>query len=137
MNFEEEAPKEKPELEMSLSFHLINPKMSIEQQNEIFNRHQVAFKDYDRDPYQMLFDQRLCFRIDDNIVESKIAIPHILSILSFDRELTKTGLASIYNVNLVPMNEAHHNISKIPKSNRFLILIVFPNLRIRIEIKLF
>lgn len=89
--------------------------MSPGERNYIFNQNLVAFGDYDRDPYQMLFDQRLCFRIEDNIVQSKIAIPHLLSILAFDRELTKTGLRSISNVNLVPLNTANKNISKLPK----------------------
>ena len=119
----EEDNIDKKELEMSLCNHLFKEGLSEEERHIIFNKHLVTFKDFDRDPYSKLFNPQLCFRIEDNIVMSQIAIPQIISLLAFNKEISNNALSSIMKTNFLPLNQSNNLISKIPPSKYYLILI--------------
>ena len=104
------------ELEMSLCNHLINKEHSEQEKHEIFEENQINFESFDKDPYSVLFDQNLCFRIEDNIVDSKIAIPQVISLLAFNKDISKQGLGAIVNTNFGGLNDKSQNISKSPES---------------------
>ena len=107
----------KQELEMSFCRQLIKDQMSVEEKHRIFNENMIDFSVFDANPYEALFSENLCFRIEDNIVESRVAIPQIISLLAFNKELSHNGLSTIFDTQFMPINHSTRALSKIPYSN--------------------
>lgn len=105
-----------PQLELSLCKHLINEKLTLEEKHALFNEHQIDFSKFDTSPYRILLNENLCFRIEEDIVESRIAIPQIISLLAFNKEISRNGLAKILETQFLPLNHTTRAISKIPES---------------------
>lgn len=104
------------ELELSFCKKLIKDDMSQEEKHRIFNENLIDFKTFDSNPYEALFSDNLCFRIEDNIVESRVAIPQIISLLAFNKELSQNGLSTIFETQFMPINNSTRALSKIPYS---------------------
>lgn len=91
--------------------------MSSEEKHRIFNEHKIKFENFDSNPYNVLFSDNLSFRIKEEIVESKIAIPQIISLLAFNKEISQDGLGTILDTKFLPLNNSTRSLSKIPQSN--------------------
>lgn len=113
----EGAKQAMPELELSLCKHLFGDQMSAEEKHAIFDQNLIAFEKFDVDPYKVLLNENLCFRIESEIVESRIAIPQIISLLAFNKEISQKGLVKVLETKFMPLNQATRAISKIPPSN--------------------
>ena len=90
--------------------------MTNEEINNIFNKHIIDYKSYDKDPYKILFNPNLCFRNEDQFVQGRIFIPCILSQLLFNKEVSANGLKQILDTKFLPLNSSNEKISKIDKS---------------------
>jgi hypothetical protein len=104
------------ELELSFCRTLIKEDMTQEEKHRIFNENLIDFSTFDSNPYEALFSEDLCFRIEDNIVESRVAIPQIISLLAFNKELSQNGLSTIFETKFMPINNSTRAVSKIPYS---------------------
>lgn len=118
MNKNEEIIEPEPEQELELSFckNLITDDMSSEEKHKIFDKHKIKFEHFDKNPYNTLFNDNLSFRIKEEIVESRIAIPQIISLLAFNKEISQNGLGTILETEFLPLNNSTRSLSKIPPS---------------------
>jgi hypothetical protein len=88
----------------------------MDERHQIFNDNMVSYSHFDSNPYNLLLNENLCFRIEENIVESRIAIPQVISLLAFNKEISRKGLSKILDTQFMPLNHANRAISKIPHS---------------------
>jgi len=106
---------------LSLCKHLFKDDFSLEERHRVFDENMVCYSQFDANPYNLLLNEKLCFRIEENIVESQIAIPQIISLLAFNKEISQDGLSTILDTQFMPLNQATQNISKIPHSKLIMI----------------
>lgn len=79
---------------MSLCGKLILPDMEEERIMELFERHRVTYDEFLSNP-NLLYDPSLLFRIDDRLVEFRVAAPFIFSVLAFNKRMDIDMLARI------------------------------------------
>lgn len=79
---------------MSLCGSLLLNDMEEAQIMELFQRHQVTYDEFSTNP-SLLYDPSLLFRIDNRLVELRVAIPFILSALAFNQRMDIDLLARI------------------------------------------
>lgn len=79
---------------MSLCGNLIRADMDEDRIMELFERHKVTYEEFSSNP-NLLNDPSLLFRIDDRLVELKVAAPFIFSVLAFNMRMDMDMLARI------------------------------------------
>eukprot|EP00177_Eucheuma_denticulatum_P006971 GFKZ01012679.1.p1 GENE.GFKZ01012679.1~~GFKZ01012679.1.p1 ORF type:complete len:887 (-),score=100.77 GFKZ01012679.1:971-3631(-) len=79
---------------MSLCGSLIGADMDEDRIMELFERHKVTYEEFSSNP-NLLNDPSLLFRIDDRLVELKVAAPFIFSVLAFNMRMDMDMLARI------------------------------------------
>lgn len=81
-------------MDMSLCGALIQPEMEDLQIEELFERHRVSFEEFLVSP-MVLYEPSLLFRIDNRLVELRVAVPFIFSMLAFNERMDIDSLARI------------------------------------------
>lgn len=101
---------------MSLCGSLLSNDMEEAQIMELFQRHQVTYDEFSVNP-SLLYDPSLLFRIDNRLVELRVAVPFILSALAFSQRMDIDLLARI----TVPESKSESEAPKSPPtpSRRF------------------
>lgn len=79
---------------MSLCGKLVKTGMEEDHIMELFERHLVTYEEFAGNP-SLLYDPRLLFRIDDRLVELRVAAPFIFSVLAFNARMDIDELARI------------------------------------------
>lgn len=81
-------------MSMSLCGSLLSDDMDEAQIMELFQRHQISFEEFIASP-NTLHDPSLLFRIDNRLVELRVAVPFIFAALSFNKKLDIDLLAKL------------------------------------------
>lgn len=81
-------------ISMSLCGSLISQGMQEEQIMELFERHLVSYEEFSRRP-TLLHESELLFRVDNRLVEFRVAAPFIFSILAFNQRMDIDALARL------------------------------------------
>lgn len=81
-------------LTLSLCGDLVTPSMEEEQILELFERHRVPFSDFEVNP-SMLFDSALLFRVDNRLVEFRVAAPLLFAALAYNERMDVDTLAEL------------------------------------------
>lgn len=71
---------------MSLCGNLIAPEMQEDNIVELFERHRLSFNDISSNP-NVVFDPNILFRVDNRIVDFRVAAPFLCAALAFNRRL--------------------------------------------------
>lgn len=79
---------------MSICSELLKPEMEEQQIMEIFERHQVTYDEFAKNP-NLLHDPSLLFRVDHRLVEFRVAAPFIFSVLAFNERMDIDLLARL------------------------------------------
>lgn len=82
-------------IELSLSAHLINQTMDGHEVLRIFSQHLINFTMFDKDPYQILNNEKLLIRVGRKIYDRNIGFPQIISLLAFNSEMTPLTVSNI------------------------------------------
>lgn len=81
-------------LELSLCGELLTADMAEEQILELFERHRVPFDDFAVNP-NLLFDSSLRFRMENRIVELRVAAPLVFAALAYNERMDVDDLAQL------------------------------------------
>lgn len=55
--------------------------------DEIFDKYKITYDEYEKDPIKILSNPNLMARVDNKILDWKVAIPLIISLLAFSKVL--------------------------------------------------
>lgn len=103
---DEDATSREGVLDMSLCGGLIKPDMEEFQILELFERHRVSHSEFTTNP-RLLYDPSLLFRIDNRLVELRVAVPFIFSALAFNEKM---------DIDLLDRTTASEEKVEVPKS---------------------
>lgn len=105
---EEGIENEASEVSMSLCGGLLQTGMTEDEIMEVFEAHRVVSSDFAENP-KILFDPAMLFRIEDRLVELRIAAPFVMSRLAFNTHV---------NIDWLSRKMAGPSSGDEPKSSR-------------------
>lgn len=109
---------EDKQIELSLCAHLIKIDMDPHIINEIFNRHNVSFSTFCKSPHLILNHKNLVIRVENKIYEGNVALPQILSVLAFNKELSPNTLTNLAKE--ITKKHAYINLQYLPSKKKIM-----------------
>lgn len=101
----ERLPLQEGLMSMSMCGSLLHDEMEEAQIMELFQRHQVSFEEFAGNP-NILHEPSLLFRIDNRLVELRVALPFIFAALAFNEKLDIDFLAKLTTPDLKEVDKA-------------------------------
>lgn len=91
----EDEIEEDSQILLSLSGNKINGDMDDEQILKQFNKYIINFEEFKEDPYKFITNKDLLIKVHDNIFNSIIGVPYIISLLAFNKDLDSESVGKL------------------------------------------
>lgn len=92
-----EMTQEDELLSISMCGHLLSSSMKEDEILELFDRHRISFPEFETHP-SLLFDPALIVKIENRLVEFRVAAAYVFALLSFRRKVDIDKLTTLLTV---------------------------------------